>query len=108
MTLNFVSGAGTDETGTSRLMCARVNGRAENAVRALPFRRANMFRPGLLQPRHGITSRTALYRNVLSLLKPVMLLRGLSGSIVSTEDVGRAMITVARIGYDKPILEARA
>src|SRR5262249_51131414 len=38
MTFVFVSGAGTDSTGKSRTMWARVKGEAENAILALPFK----------------------------------------------------------------------
>ena len=62
MTFVFVSGAGTDGTGTSRTMWARVKGEAENAILALPFARAYAFRPAVIRPLHGIQSRTTAYR----------------------------------------------
>src|SRR5215468_6857903 len=46
MTFCYVSGAGTDGSGHARAMWARVKGRTENAVVALPFKAAFMFRPG--------------------------------------------------------------
>jgi len=53
MTFIYISGAGTrsDEKGG---MWARVKGRTENALLALPFKAAYMFRPGLIQPKHGV------------------------------------------------------
>ena len=45
-------------------MWARVKGRTENAILALSLD-AYMFRPGYIQPRHGATSRTRLYRGGL-------------------------------------------
>ena len=57
----YVSGEGTDSTERGRRMWARVKGRTENALLALPFR-AFMFRPAYIQPVHGVTSRTAWVR----------------------------------------------
>ena len=62
MTFIFVSGAGTDSTGSGRSMWARVKGQTENALLRLPFKAAYMFRPALIVPLHGIQSRTKLYR----------------------------------------------
>ena len=56
MTFVYVSGQGTDSTGKGRFMWARVKGETEKALLALPFK-AVMFRPGFIQPLHGITSR---------------------------------------------------
>ena len=54
MTFVFISGVGTDSTEQGRTMWARVKGRTENAILRLPFRRAYTFRPGYIQPMHGI------------------------------------------------------
>ena len=43
-------------------MWARVKGATENALMRLPFKAAYMFRPGFIQPLHGVRSKTALYR----------------------------------------------
>ena len=90
-------------------MWARVKGRTENALLRLPFRAAYMFRPGLIQPMHGIRSKTPSYRLLYSLLGPlVSLLRSVfPNHILSTEQIGRAMLAVARHGAPKPVLEAR-
>jgi uncharacterized protein YbjT (DUF2867 family) len=58
MTFLYVSGAGTDSTERGRTMWARVKGKTENALLKLPFRAAYMFRPGIIQPLHGIRSKT--------------------------------------------------
>ena len=50
MTFCYVSGVGTDSTERGRTMWARVKGRTENALLALPFKAAFMFRPGYIQP----------------------------------------------------------
>ena len=61
---------------------------------ALPLR-AWFFRPGLIQPLHGIRPATRSYRLLYGALRPVhpLLLRIAPGQITTTEAVGRAMIT---------------
>src|SRR3954469_11554360 len=49
----YVSGTGTDSTEKGRSMWARVKGRTENELMRMPFRKAYMFRPGLMQPEPG-------------------------------------------------------
>jgi uncharacterized protein YbjT (DUF2867 family) len=99
MTFVFVSGAGTDSTEKGPTMWARVKGAAENAVLAAGFKAAYMFRPGLIQPMHGIVSRTAAYRVLYVLLWPlVMLLKLVPGVVTTTERIGRAMLIAARRG----------
>jgi uncharacterized protein YbjT (DUF2867 family) len=107
MTFIFVSGAGTDGTGKSRTMWARVKGEGENAILALPFKGKYAFRPAFIQPQHGITSRTGAYRFVYAVLGPLFpLLKALFPRYVTTtERVGRAMLNVARHGAAKAVLE---
>jgi uncharacterized protein YbjT (DUF2867 family) len=108
MTFIYVSGAGTDTTETGRFMWARVKGRTENALLGLPFRAAYMFRPGAIQPLHGIKSKTAWYRALYAATQPVypLLLRLFPSLVTTTEQLGHAMITVARVGYKSAILES--
>lgn len=103
----FISGAGADSTEQSRTMWARVKGRAENALLAMPFEQATIFRPGLIQPLHGIKSRTKSYRVLYAATAPIMpLLSAISPNLATTtERVGRAMIRVALEGSPKRILE---
>lgn len=109
MTFLYVSGAGTDSTESGRIMWARIKGKTENALLNLPFKAAYMFRPGFIQPLHGITSKTKFYRILYSLLNPIMpLLKAIfPRQITTTERLGRAMLKVATQGFPKPILEAR-
>jgi hypothetical protein len=90
-------------------MWARVKGKTENALLNLPFKAAYMFRPGFIQPLHGITSKTKSYRILYSIAGPIlpMLKAIFPRQIATTEQLGRAMLKVAREGYPKPILEAR-
>jgi uncharacterized protein YbjT (DUF2867 family) len=109
MTFIYVSGAGTDTSERGRTMWARVKGRTENALLQLPFKAAYMFRPGLIQPLHGITSRTKLYRVLYFAVGPLFpLLKALfPGTMTTTERIGRAMIYAAKCGAPTSILEAR-
>jgi uncharacterized protein YbjT (DUF2867 family) len=103
----FVSGTGADSSEQSRTMWARVKGRAENALLALPFDEVTIFRPGIVRPLHGITSRTAWTRATYTLLGPLLPIveRLAPGSVTTTERIGRAMIHVADRGSKKRILE---
>ena len=107
MTFVYVSGMGTYNTEHGRSMWARVKGRTENALLRMPFKAAYMFRPGAILPMHGVRSKTALYRAAYVVLTPLYpLIKRLSPNAVTTsEQVGRAMLQVARHGYPKPVLE---
>src|SRR6185312_17319830 len=72
MTFVFVSGQGSDSTEQGRVMWARVKGRAENALARMPFKAVYIFRPGFIQPLHGISSRTRSYRVLYAMIKPLM------------------------------------
>ncbi len=103
----YVSGEGTDGSGTGRVMWARVKGQTENELLALPFRAAFMFRPGYIQPLAGVRSKTAIYRAVYAVLAPFYpLLQRIAPTHMTTSvNVGRAMIGVALRGYGSPVLE---
>jgi uncharacterized protein YbjT (DUF2867 family) len=107
MTFVFVSGTGTDSTGTSSTMWARVKGEAENAVFALPFKAVYAFRPAFIRPMHGITSRTPSYRVLYAVLRPIVpIVTALfPRQATTTEKIGRAMLNVARHGAPKRILD---
>lgn len=107
-TFIYVSGAGTDETEAGKSMWARVKGRTENDLQALPFGAVHLFRPAAILPVHGETSKTAAYRIFYSafgwLLRPLRRVSG--GYILTTEEVGQAMLRVTRCGWSSAILEA--
>jgi uncharacterized protein YbjT (DUF2867 family) len=105
----YVSGAGTDSTEHGRTMWARVKGATENALLRMPFRSAFMFRPGVIQPLDGIRSKTRAYRLGYVVMAPVMpLLRwAFPNSILTTREIGQAMLAVARKGWLRPVLEAK-
>jgi len=106
MSFAYVSGASTDSSERGSAMWARVKGKTENALLALPFKAAWMFRPGAIQPMHGEVSKTPAYRWFYALTGPLLsLLRGLfPRHITTTEQLGRAMINVARRGHASGII----
>jgi uncharacterized protein YbjT (DUF2867 family) len=106
MTFTYVSGAGTDSTERGNVMWARVKGRTENALLCMPLK-AFMFRPGVIQPLHGIQSKTRSYRIFYSIAKPLFpLFKAIfPRQITTTEHLGRAMLIVAKKGADKHVLE---
>ena len=107
LTFIYVSGQGTDSTENKGSMWARVKGRTENALLALPFKAAVMFRPGLIRPMHGIRSKTKMYRVAYIALWPLFPLFSLFGALTTTERVGKAMLHVARSGSPKQIVTNR-
>lgn len=107
LTFVYVSGAGTDSSEQGPRMWARVKGRTENALLRMPFRAAFMLRPGVIQARHGIHSRTPLYRVLYAILWPFVALAVVLGGATTTDRIGRAMLELARHGYARPILGSK-
>jgi len=108
MTFILVSGAGADSSERGRVMWARVKGKAENAILRMPFK-GYVFRPAVVQPMHGIKSRAAIYNGAYLLLRPLMsaLRRLFRSYVLTTEEIGQAMLLVARQGAPKRLLESR-
>ena len=90
MVFAYVSGAGTDSTEKGHSMWARVKGKTENDLLAL-FPRAVMFRPGYIQPRDGVRSKTkwvqGLY-TVVGFAYPILP----KSAATDTRILGRAVI----------------
>jgi uncharacterized protein YbjT (DUF2867 family) len=109
MTFVYVSGAGTDTSARGRIMWARVKGETENALLALPFKAVYMLRPGLIQPLSGIRSKTRSYRLLYKAFAPILpLLRAsFPNQVLTTAQMGLAMLQLAKLGYAKRVLEAR-
>ncbi len=106
MTFIYVSGTGTDSTEQGRSMWARVKGKTENDLLKM-FKAAYMFRPGYIQPLHGIRTKTRLYAAIYAVIKPLYPLLKLlfPNYVTTTECIGKAMIKVTRQGYAKKWLE---
>ena len=103
----YVSGAGTNAQG--KQMWARVKGATENALMAMPFRDVYCFRPGYIQPLHGVKSKVGWYNAmyVAASWTYPLLRRVLPGMVTSTEAMGRAMLKVARDGWPQKVLGSR-
>jgi uncharacterized protein YbjT (DUF2867 family) len=109
MTFCYVSGVGTDSTERGRVMWARVKGRTENALLALPFTAAYMFRPGFIQPMDGIRSKTTWVQALYTLSAPLypLLLRLFPQYTTTTAHLGRAFIEVTANGYPTKIIYSK-
>jgi len=109
MTITYVSGDGTDSSGSGRSMWARIKGQTENELLKLGFRQAFMFRPGIIIPLRGIKSRTRLYQffydYFMWLIKLVKLL--MPNEVVNTTQLGQAMINCTLNGYEKKVLKPK-
>jgi uncharacterized protein YbjT (DUF2867 family) len=107
MTFIYVSGTRTDSSEQSSVMWERVKGKTENALLKLPFKAAYMFRPGYIQPLHGVKSKTRLYRALYVVIAPFYpVLKALFPKyVITTEQLGQAMLKVAKQGADKKHLE---
>ena len=103
----YVSGAGTDSTERGRVMWARVKGRTENALLALPIGGAYMLPPGLhpadARRAVGHAGSTGCSTSSSGPLLP-LLRRLFPRQITTTVAVGRAMIALAEHGDAKKIL----
>ena len=108
MVFTYVTGRSTDSTERGPVRWARVKGKTENDLLKLPFKAAYMFRPAGIQPLHGVRSRTAWIHAIYVVAAPLLsyLARTSPKFMTTSEQLGRAMIKVARNGYPKPVLES--
>jgi uncharacterized protein YbjT (DUF2867 family) len=107
MTFIYVSGASTDSTERGRMMWARVKGKTENALLQMPFKAVYLFRPGYIQPLHGVRTKTKWYGAVYAMMAPLYPVWKLlfPKYVTTTESVGRAMLNVTKRGAPKSVLE---
>ena len=99
----YISGMGTG----GKAMWARVKGRTESELLAL-FPGAIMIRLGALRPMHGERPKARGGGVLLALVSPLWsILQWLwPNGIITTEELGRAMILAARNGGAKRVLES--
>ncbi|HJT16213.1 MAG TPA: NAD-dependent epimerase/dehydratase family protein [Thermoanaerobaculia bacterium] len=104
MAFLYVSGAGTG----GKAMWAKVKGRTERALLDL-FPSAYMMRLAMLRPMGREKSRTRWTRISYAVFKPLLpLFHAIApGMVITTEELGRAMIRIARHGAPKHVLENR-
>lgn len=110
MTFIYVSGEGTDSSEQGNSMWARVKGQTENALMRLPFKAVYLFRPGIIQPVHGVHSKTRLYRLFYKLTQPVLpaLRRLFPNAVLTTQVIGQAMLNAARQSLGKQVFNSKA
>jgi len=107
MTFVYVSGAGTDSSEKGRSMWARVKGRTENALLALPFQ-AKVHVPPRLHPtdaRHPVEDEMVprdLRGRHAALFAPQCLF---PRSVHHHRARGRAMLAVAKRGAARTLLD---
>lgn len=108
MVFVFVSGTGADSTEQGPVMWARVKGRTENALLGMGFRDCYVFRPAGVEAMHGERSKARASRIGYALARPFLpLLRWLLPRyLVTTEQIGRAMLRLTRQGAPKKLLES--
>lgn len=96
----YVSGSHTDSSEKGRMMWARVKGKTENDLMKLPFKGVYNFRPGAMSPFPGQKNWKAAYKFIVRIIKVFA-----PKSVLSMQEVGKAMINTVLIGYPKQILE---
>lgn len=97
---NFVTGSRTDSSEKGKIMWARVKGKTENALMALPFKGQYNFRPAIMKATKGQKNVKLLYKIVAPLLAPFY-----PQKTLSLKQVGQAMINTVLKGYPKQVLE---
>lgn len=104
MAFLYVSGAGTG----GKSMWAQVKGRTEAELQAL-FPAAYMIRLAMLRPVHGEVSKTRWTRIAYAVFGPIApLVEAVAPSmVISTDELGRAMIRAARERPPNHVLEMK-
>ncbi|MDB5201243.1 MAG: epimerase [Ferruginibacter sp.] len=103
MSFCYISGSGTNAQG--KMMWARVKGKTENDLMALPFKAVYAFRPGFMKPTAGLKNTLSAYK-YFGWLFP-LLQTFFSGYVSTLAQLGQAMIRAAAEGYPKTVLEVK-
>lgn len=103
MVFCHISGAATNEN--SRVMWARVKGRAESTLMKMPFKAVYNFRPAYMKPLPEQKNIKSLYR-FMGYLYPLLKVL-VPGSAGTMKQVGQAMINSVLKGYPRQILEVK-
>lgn len=100
MIFTYVSGAKTDSSEKGKMMWARVKGKTESDLAKLPFKAEYNFRPGVMKPFPGQKNWKPIVKFLVRIIQFVS-----PKSVLTLQQVGRAMINVVTIGYLKNVLE---
>jgi uncharacterized protein YbjT (DUF2867 family) len=103
ITFVFVSGGGADSTEQSKTLFARVKGKAENALKRLPFKKLVIARPGGIKPIHK-NPNTSFFNKVMIPLFPLLELVAPS-MVISSVELAKSLIYLAHVGSEETILE---
>ncbi|HEV2223451.1 MAG TPA: NAD(P)H-binding protein [Candidatus Acidoferrales bacterium] len=96
---SFLSGAGADSTGQSRVLFARYKGQAENALLAAGFPHVYVFRPAYIYPVEPRQEPNFSYR-LLRGIYPVFRLL-FPNQVIRSDELARAMVDLAVHGADE-------
>ena len=100
----FLSGAGADSEEKSRTLFARVKGKTENALQKLPFKKLYIARPAAIRP-IAKREKAPLFEKILRPLFPIFQLI-IPSQIITSVDLAKALLHLAKKGADKIILES--
>src|SRR5580658_8751846 len=89
---SFLSGAGADQTGRSRMAFARYKGKAETALIALGFPRVYVFRPAYIYPVEPRKEPTFGYRLLRAVYPAFRMLS--PNQVIPADDLARVMVDV--------------
>ena len=92
----FLSGAGADQTGRSRMAFARYKGEAENALLAAGFSQVYLFRPAYIYPVEPRREPNFGYRLLRAIYPAFRVL--FPNQVIRADDLARAMVDVALRG----------
>jgi uncharacterized protein YbjT (DUF2867 family) len=100
LVFTYVSGAKTDSSEKSRMMWARVKGKTENDLAKLPFKAEYNFRPGVMLPFPDQKNWKPIVKLLVRTIKAIS-----PKSVLTLQEIGRAMINAATTGHSKNVLE---
>jgi hypothetical protein len=105
LTFCYVSGAGTDSSEKGPISWARVKGKTENDLLKLPFKKMFGMRPGFIKPTPRLKHTHSFYKYI-GWLFPIG--RKINpNNFCSMEELALCMISLAKNGYYKPVVNGR-
>lgn len=104
-TFIYVSGSGTDSSEKGSVMWARVKGKTENTLAAMPFKRVYNFRPGFMKLTPGQKNALPAYK-YFAWMYPILKVLWPNGTS-TLKQVGQAMIKALISGIDQQVLEVK-
>ncbi len=106
LTFVFLSGMGADSQEKSRTLFARVKGKAENNLKRLPFKKLYIARPGGIIPVHKKENPAFFERFTIPLMPLINFIA--PSTMITSVDLAKAMLRLAKHGADRIILENMA